>query len=239
MPPPQKIRCAVASVVDHGRGVYSVELSPERRAPRHRPGQFLHLALDPYDPGGFWPESRVFSIASGPGREPLRITWAVHGAFTARMAAELWPGREVWVKMPYGEFVIEGESELVLCAGGTGITAFTSFLEQMGAQMDGRRVVVAYAARTYDLLVYRPLVDERAASGLVTALYFVEDPGGAAPSPEVIHGRFSIEPVWSELARPGAARYFVAGPPAMLSTIEEELRARDVSPESIRTDAWE
>ena len=31
-----------------------------------KPGQFLHLALDAFEPGGFWPESRVFSIASAP-----------------------------------------------------------------------------------------------------------------------------------------------------------------------------
>lgn len=241
MPPPQKIKCVVSSVADHGGEVYSIELAPERQAPRFQPGQFLHLALDAYDPGGFWPESRAFSIASGPGLAPLRITFAVHGPFTARMAAELRPGREVWVKMPYGEFVIEaeGEHELVLCAGGTGITAFTSFLEQMRAPVDAHKVLVAYAARTIDLLVYRPLVDEHAASGHVAALYFVEEFRGATVSPDVIQGRFSIESVWSRLARPGAARYFVAGPPAMLSTVEQELRARDVPPESIRTDAWE
>jgi len=239
MPPPQKINCVVASAVNHGDSVFSVELTPERRAPRHRPGQFLHLALDAYEPGGFWPESRVFSIASGPARERLRVTYAVHGAFTARMAKELQPGRQVWVKMPYGEFAIAGDGELVLCAGGTGITAFTAFLDQMDATPARNRVVVAYAARTSNLLVYRPLVDEVATSRHVTALYFVEDDSGTPAPADVIPGRFSLEPVWSRLVRPEAALYFLAGPPAMLSTVEEELRARHVPPESIRTDAWE
>ena len=52
----QKLRCVVDRVVDHGERVYTVALRPERPAPRFRAGQFLHLALDPYDPTGFWPE---------------------------------------------------------------------------------------------------------------------------------------------------------------------------------------
>ena len=62
----RKIACAVAKVTDHGERVYTVELETATPVPRFTPGQFLHLALDDYEPGGFWPESRVFSIASSP-----------------------------------------------------------------------------------------------------------------------------------------------------------------------------
>src|SRR5512137_1921961 len=107
---PQKLRCEVSEVIDHGERVYSVLLAPEKPAPRFLPGQFLHLALDPFRPGDFWPDSRVFSIANSPAeRDRLRITYAVKGAFTARMEAELAAGREAWVKLPYGEFTIAGD----------------------------------------------------------------------------------------------------------------------------------
>src|SRR5215210_4075540 len=128
----QKLSCVVEQVVDHGERVYTVALRPERPAPRFRAGQFLHLALDPYDPTGFWPESRVFSIASPPAeRELVRITYAVHGRFTARMERDLVEGKAVWIKMPYGDFFIESGPEVVLFAGGTGVTAFTAFLEDL------------------------------------------------------------------------------------------------------------
>lgn len=239
MPPPQKIKCTVTAIDHHGDDVFSVTLRPERPAPRFRPGQFLHLALDAWDPGGFWPESRVFSIASGPAsRDQLRITYAVHGPFTARMAAELTTGRAVWVKMPYGDFVIDGEGEIVLCAGGTGITAFTAFLEQLGPGPD-TRVTVAYAARRPELLIYRDVIEQWVArDGRITALYFAEagelDAGG-----RTLPGRLSLDAVWPLLADPLAARYYLSGPPGMLRTIEGELRTRHVLPESIRTDAWE
>lgn len=51
---PQKLRCRVLETVDHGGQVHSLTLASERPAPRFLPGQFLHLALDEYNPGNFW-----------------------------------------------------------------------------------------------------------------------------------------------------------------------------------------
>jgi len=131
---PQKLRCRVIEIQAHGEQIYSLFLQPESPAPRFLPGQFLHLALDEYTAGDFWPESRTFSIASAPAeRQLLRITYAVKGNFTTRMEAELHAGSQVWVKMPYGEFTIQGGQDTCLLAGGTGITAFTAFLAGLSA----------------------------------------------------------------------------------------------------------
>lgn len=240
MAPPQRFACTVDEIVAHGERVYTVGLRAGRTVPRFRPGQFLHLALDRYDPSGFWPESRAFSIASSPSeRERVRLTYSVQGRFTARLEEELRPGREVWIKMPYGDFVIDGAGEVVLCAGGTGITAFTAFLEQVQAA-SGQTVTVAYGARREDLLVYRDLVERSAQrTGSVSALYFVEQDEAAGCVPGVLPGRVAIAPIWPRLRQPLDARYLISGPPAMLRALEADLRSRHVPPESIRTDAWE
>lgn len=123
----QKLPCRVQKIIDHGDRVYTVELLPERPLPRFKAGQFLHLALDDYNPSCFWPESRVFSIASSPTqRYYLRISYSVKGSFTTRMENDLHEGMLVWVKLPYGDFVIRDNGDVVLLAGGTGITAFIS-----------------------------------------------------------------------------------------------------------------
>jgi len=85
----QKLRCLVNKITDHGDHVYTVDLAPERQLPRFKPGQFLHLTLDDYDPSGFWPDSRVFSIAGSPAqRDHLKIAYSVRGRYTARMENE-------------------------------------------------------------------------------------------------------------------------------------------------------
>jgi ferredoxin-NADP reductase len=235
----QKLGCVVDEVVAHGERVYTLALKPERRVPRFRAGQFLHLALDPYDPSGFWPESRVFSIASSPAeRDRVRITYAVHGPFTARMESDLVEGRQVWIKMPYGDFVIDSRADVALFAGGTGISAFTAFLEGLTAGED-HSVTLAYGARTGPLLIYRDLV-ERCASRVppLAVSYFVEQ-GGDGDPPAVTHGRVSVEAVWPRLPRPFETAYYISGPPPMLRAIGQDLRAHDISPEAIHIDAWE
>jgi len=235
----RRIACTVERVIDHGERVYSVELRPSMPVPRFRPGQFLHLALDPYDPGGFWPESRVFSIASGPAqRDRLRITFAVHGKFTERMERDLVKGRQVWIKMPYGDFVVDGAGEIVLIAGGTGVTAFTAFLEDL-APGSRQPVTVAYGARTSELLIYRGVIDACAARlpGLRVA-YFAEQIEANEP-PGIHRGRISIAPIWPSLNDAARATFYLAGPPPMLNAMSHELRGRGIRQEAIRIDAWE
>jgi ferredoxin-NADP reductase len=251
----QKIACAVERVVSHGDRVYTVWLRPDRPAPMFRPGQFLHLALDPYDPTRFWPESRAFSIASSPlGRAVLRVSYSVRGRFTARMETELLEGRRVWIKMPYGHFVIDDQRDVVLVAGGTGITAFTAFLEALAGDRatpsrpaDGgeRSIVVAYGARTRGLLIYRDLVERCVREqGFVTASYFVEKDTtdeavswGTGMVPQT--GRVSAAAMWPSVRRPAGTDYYISGPPGMLQTVSGDLRAAGISPEAIHIDAWE
>jgi len=80
MSTPRKLRCTVSEILDHGDRVYTLQLKPERPAPLFLAGQFLHLAIDPYEPSGFWPDSRAFSIASPPDqKDALEILYSVVG----------------------------------------------------------------------------------------------------------------------------------------------------------------
>ena len=172
---PQKLRSQVNKTTDHGDHVYTVDLAPERPVPRFKPGQFLHLTLEDYDPSGFWPESRVFSIASSPAqRNDLKIIYSVRGRYTARMENELQEGRMVWVKLPYGDFVIRGANNVALLAGGTGITAFTAFLENLMPEHPSM-VYLVYGARNRNLLIYRDMIENQVSR--ITKLktfYFIE-----------------------------------------------------------------
>jgi len=54
---PLKIKCTVSSIINHNDTVSTITLKPSRRLPNFQPGQFLHLALDAYDPTGGGPDS--------------------------------------------------------------------------------------------------------------------------------------------------------------------------------------
>jgi ferredoxin-NADP reductase len=226
----RKIACVVRDVTDHGERVYTVELRPSAAVTRFRPGQFLHLALDAYAPGGFWPESRVFSIASSPReRDRLSITYAVKGAFTTRMERELAPGGRVWVKLPYGEFVVDPGTDAVLFAGGTGVTAFTAFLQSLQPGQ-ATRVLLFYGARKPDLFVYGSLVEACALDVPSLAYRLVC---------EETDGRLRVDAAWPAIEALHNPVFYLSGPPQMLAALTAQLREHGVSPDNIRTDAWE
>jgi len=226
----RRIACTVRQVIDHGEHVYTIELQPSLPVPRFRPGQFLHLALDPVGHDGFWPDSRVFSIASSPReRDRLSITYAVKGTFTGRMERELVPGRSVWIKLPYGEFVIDPTRDAVLFAGGTGITAFTAFLQSLEPDHTSR-VELFYGARNAELFVFAPLV-RACAANVGTLGYTLVD--------EQLDGRLGVEVAWPTVATLDEPDVYLSGPPSMLEVLRTQLRGHDVAHARIKTDAWE
>ena len=246
MATPQKLRCRIQKITDHGDHVYTVDLVPERPLPRFKPGQFLHLTLDDYDASSFWPESRVFSIASSPiQKNELRISYSVRGRYTARMENELQEGMLVWVKLPYGDFVIQDANNVALLAGGTGITAFIAFIDRLTDEFHNN-IFLAYGARKPELLLYRDLIDAKAGTNNgFHAFYFVEteDKNRSdriySQSPEFFTGCLSLEAIWSQLENFREATYYIAGPPAMVQALTENLLKKDILPEMIKVDAWE
>lgn len=231
----QKLLCRVAEIIDHGSRVYTLLLQPQAPLPRFQNGQFLHLALDAYDPSAFWPDSRPFSIASPfKKRDLLRLSYSVQGAFTARMEAELFPGKTIWVKLPYGEFIIEPHRDAVIFAGGTGITAFSAFIESIDPQSP-HKVNLFYGARTPQLLIYQTLIEQtlRLTPNLHVEYYAEENvidgicPGRLSVPNDLIRRYDLVQPVC-----------YLAGPPEMLKNLSSQLRDQGFPANDIRIDAW-
>ena len=244
----RKVQCTVDSILDHGEHVYTVTLNPARPVPAFRPGQFLHLTVDEYDPAGYWPESRVFSIASSPRqRDRIQICYSVVGRYTKKMEHVLRVGGTVWIKLPYGEFVISDARDAVLIAGGTGISAFAAFLEAITPEYP-RSVTLLYGARTPELLLLRGVILDRAA--LVPSLrvvLFAETDIVRSVEWAIDHqtqalsfvGRINLDSVWPHLSDHSSQVFYLSGPPNMVNALNVDLNARGVEEDRVRTDAWE
>jgi len=223
--------------------VSTVTLKPERRLPNFKPGQFLHLALDPFDPTiGFWPESRVFSIASIPSENIITIAYAIKGSFTRRMRTELTIGKEIWIRLPYGHFTVKETSneEIVLVAGGTGITPFISFIANELVSPSGLSLKLLYGVRRPKLFLFRDIL-ARAMDDLedFTLLAFSEERSNDDYPFQVGEGSLALEKVWQAANRPLDATYYLAGPVAMINTFKAGLRDKGVPQNKIQIDEWE
>lgn len=103
---------------------------------------------------GMWWQAHPFSLSAMPRPPYLRLTVQVVGDFTAAVA-RLRPGTRVAIEGPYGAFTRDqqGREKVVLIAGGVGVTAVRSLLEDLPPRCEP--VVVLRASRTEDLLFSR------------------------------------------------------------------------------------
>jgi ferredoxin-NADP reductase len=240
---PVKLKCIVSSIRNHDDVVSTISLKPSRRLPNFKPGQFLHLALDPFDPtGGFWPESRVFSIASSPFDSEMIIAYSVKGAFTKRMREELIIGKEVWVRLPYGHFSLAAslDEEVVLVAGGTGITPFISFISNELYAFSGVSLKLVYGVRKPELFLFTEVL-KKAISQLNGFKLFAFSEDGCYKDGyfSISGGSLSLDKIWQVADTPETATFYLAGPVAMITAFKTGLTSRGVRPDKIHIDEWE
>jgi ferredoxin-NADP reductase len=247
---PVKIRATVELVTDHGNRVYTVSFVSQQRFPRFRPGQFLHLTVDPFDPtSGFWPESRVFSIASRAGSNRVAIVYSVKGRYTQKMESQLSAGVSVWLKLPYGDFIIDSanrkEEDVVLIAGGTGIAPYVPYLEDLAeSRTPGRRVLLVYGVREPSLCLFPELLARCAAiaPGFTLQLFAEQIPGGGLPAAvattDLLSGTLRLDHIVDASRELKSPVFFISGPPTMVESFKNGLLDFGVAERRIRIDQW-
>ena len=242
MPTPLKLPAEVGEIIHHAEGVKSFILKPLKPCPNFRPGQFLHLAIDDYDPSFHWPESRVFSIASSPTRrENLRITFSVKGDFTERMYNDVKRGDVLWLKLPFGSFSFPvRETKAVLIAGGTGITPFISFLEYVADKNLNMDINLYYGVRSPEYLIFESLLNicNNDLDGFKSHIYIEQDSKKCGLT-NVRDGILPIETIIHETINNPESIFYLAGPQLMIESFSEEMIKNNINTDRIVIDKWD
>jgi ferredoxin-NADP reductase len=229
MPVVRKYKCEVVSVEKQAENIFTAEFCSLDGKFRYLPGQFLHLALDEYDPSEAWPDSRCFSIQTSPVEKNLKITYSVKGTFTVAMAETLKPGKQVWLKLPYGELFAKDHSKenTVFISGGTGITPFLSlFTDPSFAEYKNPKLYAGFRTKSLDIYGKELEIALGFCPALIAKKYYDDR-----------DGKINIEKVFSENGT--GSDYFISGPPAMIKTFSEYLKNKGVPESGILSDDWE
>ena len=247
MAQPIRFPATVEEVTRHSPDVASYRLRASKRLPRFRPGQFIHLTLEPFDPASFWPESRVFSVANSVAdRRTAELTISRQGHYTGRILDELMEGDEVWGKGPYGEFTVEsgaGYDHAVFIAGGTGVTPFCAFMDSAvnRDELPVSSAMLYYGAQTPELLIYRDLAARCAKTfeGFQTQCY-AEDLAGGVSDTILRPGRIDVDEIMADCSNPARTAFYLSGPKPMIDAFQNALQAKfGLSAEQVLIDAWE
>lgn len=223
----RKYPARVVAIHNSIDGVYTLELESLGKQFKYDPGQFLHLALDEYDPTGQWPDSRCFSMQSSPNETLIKITYAVKGHFTTRMQRELKLGSKVTLKLPYGDLFQQphNKENTVFIAGGTGITPFLSLFTHASFQeYTSPKIYLGLRSKAYNLYE-NELQQTGNPSTLISIVY--QDKEGALDIQKVLEEN-GLE-----------SNYFISGPPVMIKSFKSYLISEGVSQNQVLTDDWE
>lgn len=238
---PRKVKAVVAGLNRYRDNITIYRFKPEFKV-KFKPGQFLHLALDDYDPSYNWPESRVFSIANAPGKEFIDIVVSPKGYFTNRMINEISINKQIWLKLPYGTFNFRGSSgkEVILIAGGTGISPFISFLEDLMESNDEyRRINLFYGVREQDLIIFEENLEKyQQRIKNFTYRIFCENINHESVL-SLEHGMLPVRELVDQTIMYTDPVYYLSGPKLMIESFEKELKEKSISPGSIFYDKWE
>lgn len=224
----KKYLSEVVSITNPFKGIYTVEFKSLERSYKYDPGQFLHIAIDEeYDGIGQWPESRCFSMQSDPAEDVIRITYAVKGSFTQEMEKVLKVGREVWLKLPFGELFTQphNKTNTVFIAGGTGVTPFLSlFTHESFRDYVNPRIYLGYKNEDY-YIYQKELAAIKNDNAQITIFYENKD------------GVIDIVKIHEQNGND--SNYFISGPPVMIKIFKNKLIELGVSRENVLTDDWE
>jgi len=239
MATPVKFQGEVVEISRHSTDVVTYEFRYVGLRPRYRPGQFVHLALDPFDPSRHWPESRAFTIAKGPtDRDLIRLTIAAKGSFTRRIVDELEVGRIVWMKGPYGKFIVQdsADADAILIAGGTGVTPFVAFMEDALVKGIVGSVCLHYGTRDPDLLTFRSLAEQCVRELTKFQAHYYSENGKAEG---VTQGQMSIDTIVAGIDDVPRSVFYLCGPEQMVEAFSSRLTGEfGVSAEHVRIDEW-
>lgn len=211
------------------------------RLPPFRAGQYLSLE--------FFIQgvrvSRPYSICSSPTEAEAGNYYEVtirsrKKGFVAPYIWEHWrPGTRVWSSGPLGQFGYEplrDRGELVLLAGGCGITPFRSLWRELRANHPQVSCTILYGADGPEEFIFQQELETLTAETPERfRVYFVAaDPG---PHWEGLTGLLTAERIRELAGNPADKTFFICGPAGLYRFLEEELKPFDLSPGALRKEA--
>jgi predicted ferric reductase len=207
----------VAGVLQETYDTWSVHFEGEH--PPYNPGQFMIIQLLR---DGNTSEPHPFTISSSPTGERLSISAKSVGDFTSTIG-ETKTTDVAYIDMPYGvfSFLNFDAKDLVLIAGGIGITPFMSMLRYIYDKKLKKNVILLWSNKTEQDIAFRKELETMASE---------------MPSLKVVHvlsrqegwsgerGKIDAEKLKRYVDNFHVTQFFICGPPLMMRAVERTLR---------------
>ncbi len=200
-----------------------------------KPGQFLTVSID----GGAEAVQRCYTIASSPSDAGFcEITVKRDGIGSAALHDLFMAGSRLAVSGPMGSFTFDGESanEIVLIAGGVGITPLMSKIRYLVSRNWNGKIDLIYSVKTRRDIIFRDeLVElQRAFPALKVHLTMTS----ADDTWTGARGRLSPDSIQSAVPDIAGRTVHICGPTAMAGSVQQMLHQLGVEASLIQIEAF-
>ncbi|MEP7104108.1 MAG: ferric reductase-like transmembrane domain-containing protein [Candidatus Dojkabacteria bacterium] len=198
------------------------------------PGQFIQIQLKPFG------ETHPFTISHyNPDTKEISISTKSSGYFSSKLV-NLTAGQKVFISGPFGVFTKEAyykrTRKVVMIAGGIGITPFIRMVDAIdrNPQMYDEAILL-FGNKTREDLAFNDYINSVAAK---SNLKFINVLSGEKVKQEGFENGFITSDLIKKYLKEDLPNYkfFICGPPIMMTKMEADLISKGVKRENIM---WE
>ncbi|HYK90571.1 MAG TPA: FAD-dependent oxidoreductase [Acidobacteriota bacterium] len=206
-----------------------------------KPGQYIDVTLPNPPETDAEGNVRTFSIASAPDESTLMIATRLRGSAFKRVVAVMPIDSEVKIEGPFGNLTMHNNAArpAVLLAGGIGITPFRSMVLRAAREKLGHRIFLFYSNRRPE---DAPFLAELQALEKENRNYkFIGTMTEMSKSNRPWNGERELikEALLSKYLKDTSdSVFYIAGPPAMVTGLQNVLIGMGVDEDNIRTEEF-
>ncbi len=236
--PRQKRQLRLDRAVVMGPGLVDFLFVPSKPL-AYQPGQYMEWTLDHGHPDSRG-KRRFFTLASSPTERSLRIgvKFVEAGSTFKRGLAAVHRGSPIVAAQVGGDFTLPRDpaQKLAFIAGGIGITPFRSMVKYLTDRREPRDVVMLYANRRYDDILYWDVFQAAQWVFRFRPVFVLSDASSVPPSWSGELGRIDAALIARQIPDYRSRLFYVSGSPALVRAVQRALSDLGVKSDRIRTD---
>lgn len=203
------------------------------------PGQYMEFTLE-HDRPDSRGNRRYFTLASSPTEQTIHlgVRFYEKGSSFKRAMYQMNGKTKLIAGQIAGDFTLpaDPQQKLVFLAGGIGITPFRSMLQYLLDTRQKRDIVLLYANKTVNEIVYKEVLSAASTKLGVKTLYTLTDTKAIPRNWTGLVGRIDEQMILRAIPDYQERTYYLSGPPDMVRAYEQVLKHMGVSGRQIKRD---
>ncbi|MBV6639183.1 MAG: ferredoxin--NADP reductase [Cyclobacteriaceae bacterium] len=237
-----KASIKVKRVIRETPDAITLELEQHQIIARYQPGQFLNffLEIDGKEVVRQYSFSSTALLNETPG---VTIKKVDGGLASNYLIDHTKSGDSVMVSAPGGRFTTTfgKDRNVLMIAGGSGITPLFSILKSILSKESGSKVTLLYANKDYESIIFRNELESlQRQYGRLHVTHFLSVQDTAIDTHlDIKYRRINQSDLQKQLANTAShPEVFLCGPDSLMNFSSESLTTFGITPESIRTEAF-